>query len=367
MHHWLPVFLTTVLALSAAAARAHEAHGPARDAPPDAAPGGTRILTLPGRNGNAGRAPWTSLTALDAAARFHFVVVADRTGGHRDGVFRSAMDKIDLLQPAFVISVGDLIEGYTRDRAQLAAEWDEIDRLVGTLDAPFFYTPGNHDYSNATMATVWAERYGPDYYALRYKGALFIVLNSALFDRAAVSGHGKRRGDWAQAQAAQLAWLEDTLAAHRDVRWTFLFMHRPYWENPWKQPGDDDAEVPATGPWPRHAGQPAQWRRVSRLLADRHYTAFAGHLHNYDYRRDDSGPHSHDLITLATTGGVGKLRGPAYGEFDHFLWVTLTEDGPVIANLLLDGILRKDIAQPFDRPWWAPRDPGDPLATDAGD
>ena len=30
------------------------------------------------------------------------------------------------------------------------------------------------------------------------------------------------------------------------------------------------------------------------------------------------------------------------GEFDHTLWVTMTEDGPVVANLLLDGILDDD-------------------------
>ena len=29
--------------------------------------------------------PWTGLEALDAAEGFHFVVVTDRTGEHRDG------------------------------------------------------------------------------------------------------------------------------------------------------------------------------------------------------------------------------------------------------------------------------------------
>ncbi|MGB3712186.1 MAG: hypothetical protein WA985_10900 [Erythrobacter sp.] len=55
------------------------------------------------------------------------------------------MDTIDLMQPAFVASVGDLIEDYTEDRVQLEGEWDEIDRIIGARDSPFFYFLGNHD------------------------------------------------------------------------------------------------------------------------------------------------------------------------------------------------------------------------------
>ena len=35
-------------------------------------------------------APWTSLSANDDPDDFHFVVVSDRTGEHRAGVFRDA-------------------------------------------------------------------------------------------------------------------------------------------------------------------------------------------------------------------------------------------------------------------------------------
>ena len=63
-----------------------------------------------------GATPWTSLEVNDAPEDFHFVVVTDRTGGHREGVFPSAMPRVNLLEPAFVTSVGDLIEGYTEDR-----------------------------------------------------------------------------------------------------------------------------------------------------------------------------------------------------------------------------------------------------------
>lgn len=347
-------FALLALTLIAAPCAAHPAHEE---------PAGTRIEARVPAETPSDALPWTSLEALDSEARFHFVVVSDRTGGHRPGVWQQAMDKIDLMQPAFVVSVGDLIEGYTDDHAQLDEQWDEIDRMVRTVDAPFFYVSGNHDYSNEVMADVWAERLGPSYYSFRYKDALFVILNSQLFDREGIEGHGQRGGDWASEQAAQLAWLEGTLKAGEDARWTFLFMHRPFWSEPWKRPPRGEA-LPATGPWERHEENPPEWKSVEAMLGDRPYTFFAGHEHTYDYEQSSGAPHQH-RITLATTGGVSDLRGPAYGSFDHFAWITMTEDRPVIANLLLDGVLPADLEMKYERPWFAPRDPADPEAGDA--
>jgi len=33
------------------------------------------------------------------------------------------------------------------------------------------------------------------------------------------------------------------------------------------------------------------------------------------------------------------MRGVEEGEFDHFVWVTMKKDGPVLANILLDAVL----------------------------
>jgi len=53
---------------------------------------------------------------------------------------------------------------------------------------------------------------------------------------------------------------------------------------------------------------------------------------------------------LATTGGGSKLRGRAFGEFDQVAWVTMTDHGPRIANLLLDGIWNEDaLTEPMAR------------------
>ncbi len=114
--------------------------------------------------------PWTHLDLVNDPENFQFAIVTDRTGGHRAGVFPDAMGKLNLLQPEFVLSVGDLIEGYSGDRSVLDTEWDEFIGFVEELDMPFFYLPGNHDISNPVMAEVWEERFGRSYYHFVYIG-----------------------------------------------------------------------------------------------------------------------------------------------------------------------------------------------------
>src|SRR5262249_23006814 len=61
------------------------------------------------------RNPWTNLRLNNGPDTFSFAIVSDRTGGHRARIFSQAVEQLNLLQPQFVLSVGDLIEGYTED------------------------------------------------------------------------------------------------------------------------------------------------------------------------------------------------------------------------------------------------------------
>lgn len=272
--------------------------------------------SLPVITHNPEAVPWTSLEPLAGPDDFRFVVVSDRTGEHRAGIFESAMPKVNLLQPAFVMSVGDLIEGYTEDQAELDAQWDEIDGFVSQLEMPFFYLAGNHDMSNATMVETWRARYGPTYYQFIHKDVLFLALNSELFSMVSKPGHPVPGPD---TQAAQMDWVRGVLADHPDVRWTIVFIHQPFW--------DQGREI--------HP----DWLEIEVLLAERKHSVFAGHYHAYTkHVRHDS-----SYITLATTGGGSGLRGLLYGEFDHVAMVTMGEQGPRIANLLLDGIQDEDV------------------------
>jgi len=254
--------------------------------------------------------PWTSLAVDDSREDFDFVVVTDRTGEHRDGVFENAMPKVNLLRPAFVMSVGDMIEGYSEDRAVLDAEWEEFEGFIAQLGMPFFYVPGNHDLSNETMAHVWRERFGASYYHFVYKDVLFLALNSELFSMVSHPGTSLAGPD---RQPDQMAYVERVLADHANVRWTLVFIHQPLWDARQIHP---------------------DWLKIEGWLSDRPHTVFAGHIHEYTLHRR----HGHDYITLATTGGGSELRGLLHGEFDHVALVSMRKDGPVIANLLLEGI-----------------------------
>lgn len=256
------------------------------------------ISVEPGAN------PWTHLNFNQAPDRFHFAIICDRTGGNRPGVFESAMGKLNLLQPEFVMCVGDLIQGYTQDEAEIETQWDELEGLVHELEMPFFYLPGNHDISNKKMARKWREHFGRSYYHFVYRDVLFLCLNTEDPPPTRLSPE-------------QIEYFARVLRENQAVGWTLVFMHKPLWLQ------EED-----TG-----------WEQLETLLSGRPYTVFAGHTHAYRLH--------HRLgqryFVVATTGGVSNLRGPEFGRFDHLVWVTMTEEGPRVANLLLDGILDEKV------------------------
>jgi len=306
----------------------------------------------------AGPNPWTHLGLQNQPGNFTFAIVSDLTGGYRDGVFPAAVKRLNLLRPEFVMSVGDLIEGYTDDREQLAREWDQFDAMLEPLAAPFFYTAGNHDYSNEVMAALWKERIGRSYYHFVYRDVLFLVLNSEETQRpnapeiqemlaridafretdpeAAAAAAAKLVAgiDWngtmpGQLSDEQIAYFKRVIADNTDVRWTFLFMHQPLWQ------GDGNRGL----------------EEIETALGDRSCTVFAGHVHNYT--RFEVGGRVH--IRLGTTGGEWVVPGTT-GNFDHVIQVTMTDEGPSIANLLLEGILDEYGRISEDRIWRARED-----------
>ncbi len=270
-----------------------------------------------------GPQPWTAKAINDKPGQFQFAIVSDRTGGHRPGVFEDGVSKLNLLQPEFVMSVGDLIEGYTTDTIEIHRQWDEFFGFVDKLEMPFFFIPGNHDITNPVQERIWEKRLGLKNYSFVYKDVLFMALNSEDQTR------GSSRGSISD---SQYEWIKKTLEGHPDVRWTLIFMHQPLW-------------VQTTNP--------VRWFDVEKLLASRKHTVFVGHRHNYiKYERNQS-----NYYMLATTGGGSSLRGPQFGEFDHFMWVTMTDHGPILANLQLEGIfddnLHTEQVKAFTSKLWA--------------
>ncbi|WKK65916.1 metallophosphoesterase family protein [Lutimonas zeaxanthinifaciens] len=286
--------------------------------------------------------PWTGENFKNNPANFQFAIIGDRTGGANvKGTYAAAMDQLNLLQPEFVINVGDLIEGYTREKEELHSQWNEVEGLISKLKMPFFYTPGNHDLSYPEAKEVWNERFGQGYYSFLYHNVLFLVLNSEdaqrmepppgmeesikLYNRLQTENPQKAKemlAEFMKDEAVvagltkpvefpeeQLNWIKNTLQEHSNVRWTFLFMHEPAWENPSES-----------------------FREIQLLLKGRSFTWFAGHLHYYDYDNIDGS----EYITMGPAGASWHHDGP--GNVDHITWVTMKEEGPEIGNIALKGI-----------------------------
>lgn len=70
------------------------------------------------------RNPFTNLDFNNSTENFQFVILADRAGETRRGIFAEAIDKVNLLEPEFVISVGDFVQGYSENEQELSDQWE---------------------------------------------------------------------------------------------------------------------------------------------------------------------------------------------------------------------------------------------------
>jgi len=277
--------------------------------------------------------PWTDKSFLNDPSDFQFAIVSDRTGGAREGVFPQAVDKLNELRPEFVITVGDMIKGGAgnRDVHKLKGQWKEFNSFIKRFDMPFFYLPGNHDLGNEVADQIWDDLYGVRYYSFVYKNVFFLCLNTQ-------GGPGSKP---ALLEDKQIQWALNELNKNQQVRWTIVFMHQPLWLMEEgiliRKNGKKELRRTDTG-----------WPRVAKQLKKRSHTVYAGHVHHYGkYLRNST-----SFYTLGTTGGGSKLRGQAFGEFDHATWITMTDEGPRMANLSIDGIMKDDVTTESHQKFW---------------
>ncbi len=303
--------------------------------------------------------PYTHLNFKNDPDEFQFVIITDNAGGARPGVFAKAVEMVNWLQPEFVVNAGDLIEGYSEDEGETREWWKEIDEYLAPLEMPFFFVPGNHDLNSDASIKVWRERFGSDrgYYHFVYKNVLFLMVNTEdppktvadlqrnspeLYQRITenypameklqakehqTAEDGKKLLELAEPveewlgeiniSDAQVAYFKEVLEANPDVRWTFCFTHGPPYFTPTTAEKD-----------------PGNFPKIEALLADRPYTVFSAHTHTYNYDQRNG----RDYITTATSGAINV---PRPGAMDHVVWVTMTDKGPKIVNLLMNGIFDK--------------------------
>lgn len=286
----------------------------------------------------AGKTPWTASPGKRSDGKFTFAIVSDLYSGEREGVFDIAVAQINLLNPEFVLSVGDLVDGGTEDTVQLKKEYDRFDGMVSKLKAPFFHVGGNHDLTNLVMRGFWEKRYGRRYYHFVYDNVLFLMLDTE-------DNGAERMKEIYEARAKaievldgpnpelardmeyfkmpervsgtvgeeQSAYFEKVIQDHPNVRWTFILMHKPVWQR-------EDA---------------SNLSGIENALNGKNYTVINGHFHAYSHRVRNG----HDYMILGTTSGEQNPDNPM--AFDHITLVTMADDGPSIANLKLEGILDK--------------------------
>ena len=288
--------------------------------------------------------PWTHESFDVDDDRFMFAIFSDLYGGEREGVFAVAMEQLQMLRPELVLNVGDLILGGTQDRERLSREWDEFDAKVSGLKAPVFYVGGNHDLTNPVMRDFWEDRYGARYYHFIYKNILFLMLDSEDFEEQRMQEVFNARAvalriqqdepeKWTETdyykmqerltgsiRAEQAEYFRQVIADNPDVRWTFVLMHKPVWRN--------DGAV--------------EFQSIESVLAGQPYTVINGHFHSYSLNERNG----RDYIHLATTSGGQNPGDPM--AFDHVTLVTMSNDGPSLVNLRLEGILDKTGHVPLD-------------------
>lgn len=232
----------------------------------------------------------TSLTA--GASSYHVFVFGDLTGSTVPGIYERVVAECVRLHPAFALTVGDQVWGYTSDEKELNRRWDAYFALVKGLGVPLYLCPGNNDIENSQMERIWRERTGmTTYYSWDYGGDHYTVLDTSRWD------------DAKSLPQAQMEWLAGDLAQAQEARYRVVVLHKPYW-----LPASLSSE-------PDPLIQLFEAKKVNLVLA--------GHIHFY-LQKEIRG-----MTYIAAPSSGGALSPLMFGNFFGYVWLTMADGGIV--------------------------------------
>ena len=149
-----------------------------------------------------------------APASFRFAILGDRTGEAQPGVYEQVWKEVAGENPAFVVGVGDTIQGMNDRSAE--EEWRQIGRVLAPFRRfPLYLAAGNHDIWSPASERLF-QRYAahPPHYSFDYGQAHFTILDISRSD---------------QLPDRELVFLEADLKAHAGQPLKIIVSHRPSW------------------------------------------------------------------------------------------------------------------------------------------
>ena len=147
------------------------------------------------------------------ADAFRFAILGDRTGEAKPGVYEQVWREVAAEKPAFVVSVGDTIEGLNDKTAE--TDWMEVEQLLQPFQRYALYlAPGNHDIWSALSERLFRAHARGLHYSFDYGPAHFTILDSSRS---------------AELPSEELTFLEADLKAHVAQPVKVVVTHRPSW------------------------------------------------------------------------------------------------------------------------------------------